>query len=83
MNNNVCGVRIGLRWTRRQQFHIFAHSKIIKEVESILFSLSPILAIAFKVFSLAGLTRFIILAPDLYFQKTKILSNLLIHGCWK
>ena len=45
------------------------HSKIIKEVESILFSLSLILAIASKVFSLAGLTRFIILAPDPYFQK--------------
>ena len=63
------------------------HSKIIKEVESILFSLSLILAIASKVFSLAGLTRFIILAPDPYFQKKKkILSNLLIHErqrCWK
>ena len=33
------------------------HSKIKKEVESILFSLSLILAIASKVFSLAGLTR--------------------------
>ena len=63
------------------------HSKIIKEVESILFSLSLILAIASKVFSLAGLTRFIILAPDPYFQKKKnLLSNLLIHErqrCWK
>ncbi len=73
-------VRIGLRWTR--QFHIFCrckdHSKIIKEVESILFSLSLILAIASKVFSLAGLTRFIILAPDPYFQKKKKITVELI-----
>jgi len=61
------------------------HSKIIKEVESILFSLSLILAIASKVFSLAGLTRFIILAPDPYFQKKKkksyqIYSSMSVKG---
>ena len=53
------------------------HSKIIKEVESILFSLSLILAIASKVFSLAGLTRFIILAPDPYSKKKNFTVELI------